>query len=166
MIPSEIQFFIDLDGVLVDFNSGVIKATGLTTEEQSPQQMWSVLARTPEFYAHLDWMSDGKKLWNALRVFNPVILTGVPWGNWAEQQKRTWCARELGESVPVITGLSRKKADLAWTWLKENGLSDRLHLLIDDRLKLKSKWEDSGGTFIFHTSSEDTFAQLKSLGIL
>ena len=166
MNPSNIQFFVDLDGVLADFNEGVIRATGTEPHNQSPKQMWPVLARTPGFYEHLEWMSDGKELWNALCIFNPVILTGVPWGNWAEQQKRIWCARELGKSVPVITGSSSHKAELACTWLEEKSCSDRMHLLIDDRLKIKEKWEASEGIFILHTSAKDSLAQLRKLAIL
>ena len=34
-----------------------------------------------------------------LTSLNPTILTGMPMGNWADGQKRTWCARELGPKV-------------------------------------------------------------------
>lgn len=164
MKPSDFQVFIDLDGVLADFNAGVTSATGLPPGEQHPHQMWPTLARTPGFYDKLDWMSDGKELWNAIQSFDPVILTGVPMGKWAEGQKRSWCARELGASVPVITGMSRKKAELACAWLEDKKRRGRIPLLVDDSLKLRENWMSSGGTFIHHTSTRESLISLKDLG--
>ena len=105
--------FVDLDGVLADFESGVRAVTGLLPHELKPGVMWRELARTPGFYEHLEWMPDGRSLWNAVAEAGPTILTGLPLGRWAEPQKRAWCARELGESVPVIACISRAKARVA-----------------------------------------------------
>ena len=45
--------------------------------------MWARLANSRGFYATLPWMPGGKELWAALRVWDPIILTGVPYGGWA-----------------------------------------------------------------------------------
>ena len=163
MSDNEYQLFLDLDGVLVDFEKGVRFHTGLSPDEQTPRQMWSVLARAKNFYVNLNWMEDGKKLWGNTKSFNPVILTGLPLGTWAEPQKREWCRRELGRDIKVICGKSRDKHLLAWDYLHENGLSHRLPLLIDDRLKTKFDWEESGGKYILHFSAERSWEELKEL---
>lgn len=160
----QFQLFVDLDGVLVDFDAGVKKITGSLPSTMHPRKMWPILANSPHFYEQLDWMEDGKTLWEVLKNHNPVILTGLPIGKWAETQKRAWCNRELGASVPVITGLSRKKAELAQEWKQEHGCANRTSLLIDDRVKIKENWGKSGGVFILHTSAEDSLKQLESLG--
>lgn len=36
---------------------------------------------------HLDWMPDGRELWDGVAHLQPTILTGLPMGNWAEPQK-------------------------------------------------------------------------------
>lgn len=158
------QLFVDLDGVLADFDAGVRRATGKEPSELHPGRMWPILARTPGFYADLSWMDDGLELWDAVKGFSPVILTGLPRGRWAEPQKRAWCARELGESVPVITCFSARKAERAGEWMEERGLEGKTPVLVDDRLKLKESWEEAGGTFILHLSAEGSLGELGRLG--
>jgi len=158
------QLFVDLDGVLADFEKGVRRITGKEPSELHPRRMWPAIAGTKGFYEHLDWMKDGKELWEAVSGFKPVILTGLPMGKWAEPQKRSWCERELGADIPVITGMSRQKAELAVSWLEEHGLSDKTPVLIDDRLKLQESWEAAGGIFILHLNTEGSLEKLRELG--
>ncbi len=162
----DFQLFIDLDGVLVDFDRGVLEAVGKVPAELQSRQMWPILAKTPNFYGRLHWLQDGRELWEAVKPCNPVILTGLPMGKWAEPQKRAWCARELGTDIPVITGLSRHKAELAAEWLDEHNLRERTPVLVDDRLKIKESWEDAGGVFILHLNTTESLSALKNLEIL
>ncbi len=164
MPVNQYQLFVDLDGVLADFDLGVRRACGREPSEMEPRRMWPVLARTPGFYARLEWMNGGRQLWNALRPFAPVILTGMPMGKWAEPQKRKWCSEKLGNHIPVLTGLSRHKPELARQWMEEHNQSGKIPLLIDDRLKQKGPWEDAGGVFILHLSTEDSLRTLRELG--
>jgi hypothetical protein len=85
-------------------------------------------------------------------------------GKWAEPQKRSWCERELGADIPVVTGMSRNKAQLALSWLEENGLSGKIPVLIDDRLKLQEPWNAAGGIFILHLNTDDSLEKLRELG--
>lgn len=146
-IVREIQLYVDLDGVLVDFNAGVKKVFGKNPSEIAPKVMWPRLARTPGFYEHLPWMGDGKELWEVLRPYKPTICTGVPVGAWAGPQKISWCRRELGEDVPVITCRSREKH------LHCQGPTS---ILVDDRRELGASWEEAGGVFIHHVDAENT----------
>lgn len=155
------RLFLDLDGVLADFDAGVIKASGLSPAELGDRRMWPLLARTPGFYEHLPWMSDARDLWDYCRPFHPTILTGVPLGKWAEPQKRAWCARELGPEVPVICCLSREKGREAAAVLEPG----EVMVLVDDRLKIQAAWEDAGGRFILHTSAATSIAALRELGL-
>ena len=45
--------------------------------------MWGRLGNARDFYATLPWMPRGRELWSALEIFGPIILTGVPYGEWA-----------------------------------------------------------------------------------
>ena len=153
------KLFVDLDGVLVDFDKGVLQVTGSYPSELSPRRMWSQLARTPGFYEHLDWMPDGRELWSAVRELEPIILTGLPMGTWAEPQKRAWCARELGPQVPVITCMSRNKAVRA----AEATPQDATPVLIDDRERLREAWQEMGGVFILHESAQSSITRLETV---
>ena len=163
---SSFAVFCDLDGVLVDFDRGVEELTGRVPSEQNPRHMWPRLANTPDFYSRLQWMPDGRELWNYLKPYRPVILTGLPLGRWAKPQKIEWCRRELGERVPVLAGWSKNKAADAQTYLESQGLDESLTpLLIDDREKTKEQWERMGGIFILHRDAETTIAELQKLGL-
>lgn len=159
-MTSRYRLFLDLDGVLVDFDAGVKKVTGKLPAELGDRRMWPVLARTPGFYEHLPWMPDGRALWNFSKPFSPMILTGLPLGKWAEPQKRAWCARELGPDVPVVCCLSRDKGKRAAELLSPG----EIMVLVDDRLKVQPYWEDAGGRFVLHTSSTASIEALKELG--
>lgn|SRR3546814_14527 len=54
-------------------------------------------------------IAEAKVLWEAIKPYNPTILTGMPRGNWAAAQKNAWCRAHLGSDVPVITCMSAKK---------------------------------------------------------
>ena len=155
-----LQLFVDLDGVLADFDKRVRELTGRHPSDLPPQVMWSRIAKTPDFYNSLDWMADGGILWEGVKPWKPTILTGLPRGSWAEGQKREWCRRHLGENIRVITCMSKEKAEKAWESTQGLGL----HVLIDDRLSLKGPWEAKGGRFIHHSSASQSLEILSSLG--
>ena len=159
-MKTNFRLFLDLDGVLADFDSGVFQATGKLPADLGDRRMWPVLARTPGFYEHLPWMPDGRDLWESSKTHRPVILTGLPLGKWAEPQKRAWCARELGPDVPVICCLSREKGRHAAEILEPG----EVMVLVDDRLKVQAAWVDAGGRFILHTCAAASIAALKDLG--
>jgi len=145
------DLYLDLDGVLADFDKRVRELTGKSPDEQPSRDMWRTISRTQhDFYNSLDFMPDGQVLWNATKDYNPTILTGLPIGNWAAPQKRTWCARMLGPDVPVITCMARDK---------HNHCSPGA-VLIDDREKARDPWVAKGGFFILHTSAASSLAQL------
>lgn len=154
------QLFLDMDGVLADFDKRAREIFGMephTFEETfGTKKFWSTLLTTEDLFNSFDPMPDAFDLWNATKHLNPTVLTGVPRGDWAAPQKRTWIARHLGEHVPVITCFARQKA---------------LHckpgdVLVDDRPKFKDLWEKAGGTFVVHTSAAKSLDELKVLGII
>jgi hypothetical protein len=163
------KVFCDLDGVLADFDAGVLKLFKKKPAEVSPKVLWPRLASTPGFYADLPWMPNGKQLWAAIAPLNPVILTGLPRGKWAEPQKREWCARELGAEVEVICCASKDKhkhcPPVDDGSVNGDGVLRSSAVLIDDREAAREPWEAAGGRFVLFTSTEDAISQLKALGL-
>ena len=114
-----------------------------------------------DFYNTLDWMPDGKWLWNYVGPKGAVVLTGRPMGNWAEPQKREWCKRELGlGNDRVLVGLARDKPKMAAEFLGRPLDGD---ILIDDRPMHQAGWEQAGGVWITHTSAASSIKQLKEI---
>jgi len=135
--------YCDLDGVLADFEAGVVRRMGKHPDELKSGVMWGILRKTPGFYENLEWTNEGRELWDAIKKYNPIILTGCPNGNWAEDQKRKWCARELGPDVRVITCATKDKPIYC-----VNG-----SILIDDRDKIRREWIKKGGKFILYKTT-------------
>ena len=94
--PIGYKIFCDLDGVLVDFELGIQKLMNCPSSQAVKGTMWKKVARAHAFYEHLNWMPDGKRLWNAIRPLKPDILTGVPYPKKSRVEKYNWCLRELG----------------------------------------------------------------------
>ncbi len=147
--------YLDLDGVLADFDRGVKAVTGRWPHEQDARSMWPAAAKHDDFFGSLEMMEDGPDLWAFCAALDPVILTGLPRGQWAEPQKRRWVATHLGDEIEVITCMSKDKP----RW------SDTGNILVDDRERYRTPWEERGGTFIHHTSAAETIAALKQLGL-
>jgi hypothetical protein len=100
-------------------------------------------------------MPDAMELYAAVRHKNPIILTGMPRGNWAEPQKRRWAERHF-PGVPVITTMAALKHEH-----RQGG-----DVLVDDRENHRHLWEQEGGVFIHHKDAKTSIAELRRLGYL
>jgi hypothetical protein len=150
------QLYLDCDGVLADFDTGAKAILGLHPRDFEARhglgQFWKRLAGARDFYATLPPLPDAHVLFEAVRPLNPIILTGLPQGRWAEPQKVRWAAEHF-PGAPIICCLARDKA-------KHARAGD---ILIDDTLKYRHLWEEADGLFIHHTSAEESLAALKAL---
>ena len=73
----QFKLFVDLDGVLVDFDGGVKRIFNGQSPEKIPVGvMWAGIGNQDAFYEDLSWTSDGKELWNAVKDLRPNILMG------------------------------------------------------------------------------------------
>jgi len=133
--------FCDLDGVLADFEQGVINKFKKRPDEINQSLMWGVINKSNSFFENLPWMPKGKELWEQIKKYDPIILTGVPQGSkTASEQKRRWCARELGADVHVITCATKDKANYCV----------RDSVLIDDRTDNINNWKGQFGKFVLY----------------
>ncbi|GMH64616.1 hypothetical protein TL16_g04005 [Triparma laevis f. inornata] len=175
---SQYVIFCDLDGTLVDFDAGRRKFGIFDSNNSS--NMWDAINNAPNFFASLDFLPDGKQLWDHIAPFSPNILTGVPQGGWAAKQKQAWCRTHLDmmeQSIHPWVDLSVDKDDprqsqaingnmilTCWSRFKHL-LSGPGCVLIDDRSDLRTEWERAGGIFIHHVNAETTISHLKALNI-
>ena len=130
------HLFLDLDGVLADFDAGARKVLGMSSGDfearHGKREFWRRLARDKDFYGSLPLMPDAMLLFEAVKHLEPTILTGLPLGNWAAPQKVRWAVEHF-PGTKIITTMAR------------------------------DKWEDAGGTFIHHKNARDSLRQLAKI---
>ncbi|MBO9519027.1 MAG: hypothetical protein J7493_13255 [Porphyrobacter sp.] len=149
------QLYLDCDGVLADFDKGATAILGLPPRTfealHGLGRFWQKLARAPDFYFGLPLMDDAMELFEAVRHLDPVILTGLPEGNWAADQKVRWAAKYF-PGTRIITTMARDKRDHA----KEGDV------LVDDQVRHRGRWEEMGGIFIRHRSAAESILALQT----
>lgn len=91
------------------------------------------------------------ELYEAVRHVKPIILTGLPRGNWAEPQKRRWAARYF-PGVEVITTSAALKREHCRPG----------DALVDDLEKYRYLWEQAGGVFIHHRNAQRSIERLRN----
>ena len=151
--------FLDCDGVLADFDAGAARILGMHPRAFKRRfglkRLWARLASEPDFFNTLDLLPDAMELFEAVRSKNPIILTGLPRGAWAEPQKRRWAARHF-PGVEVITTSAALKREHCHSG----------DALVDDRDAYRHLWEEAGGIFIHHQSAAASTAHLHEQGFL
>lgn len=152
------RIFLDMDGVLADFDAGYEKRFGVRPDKASDNVDWQLVRSTPNFYRDLPPMPDCYDLLLGLsklgiRLTSLTILTGVP-ANVPEAlaNKRAWVEDHI-PPIPIIGCRSKEKC---------------LHgqagdVLIDDWDRYKGLWEGMGGHWITHTSAASSLQQLREL---
>lgn len=149
------KVFCDLDGVLADFERGVIDLTGRNVESQTSSKMWDRIFSCPNFFYTLKPTQYCEYLWNTICKISeqiPTILTGVPQGKKQyPTEKLSWCKKYLDDSIENI--ITCKSADK----YKYSNIS---HILIDDNYLNGVKWIQYGGIFIHHVTPQRTIYEL------
>lgn len=150
------QLYLDCDGVLADFERAATELFGAPPREFEKRhglpEFWKRLSRHPDFYGSLPLIPDAMALFEAVRHLRPVILTGLPRGDWAAPQKVRWAAQHF-PGTKIITCLAAHKSRHA-----RDG-----DILVDDMPKYRQLWEKAGGTFVHHRNAKTTIAELRRL---
>lgn len=139
------QLYLDLDGVMADFDGAFPAVFGVSHIDMPKKEMWRYIATKPRFFADLPPMPGAMEAWAFwLRWYNPIVLTSAGESHYDEiaPQKRDWVERFLGPDVPVI--------------VVRDGIDKPLHMasagdiLIDDWSKNTNAWNEHGGRAVKH----------------
>jgi hypothetical protein len=155
---TQYTIYCDMDGVLVDFDRGYQELTGMTTQQADAMggdTFWEPLTKAgAKWWITLNWMPDGKQLWNYIKKYTPILLSAPSKQESSRLGKRVWVKRELPDVKLILRPASQKQQYASPT-----------SILIDDRQKNIDQWEAAGGIGILHTSAANTIEQLKQLGL-
>jgi hypothetical protein len=159
------KIYCDMDGVLVDFDRGYKELTGKEThhvDAQGKNEFWGLFRQSLEnkkiqekdYWANLQWMPDGKELWDHIKQYNPTLLSAPsrdPQSRWG---KRIWVKKNIPNTPLILAAAEAKK-----NYARKNSI------LIDDRVSNVNDWNSSGGIGILHTSTATTLDKLSKYGL-
>lgn len=152
------QLYLDLDGVLADFDRGHEIAFGYRPDRKLKNHKWELIRSSPTFFQSLPPMGDMQYLWNFAinSICRPIIITGAALNmGTAYAQKHKWVRKHLGKDVPLIVVPSTEKAHFARPG----------DILVDDWPKYRAMWEAKGAHWVLHTDAESSINQLRELGL-
>ncbi len=149
--------YLDLDGVMADFDAHFPAQFGLDHKSMADDAMWETINRHPTYFRDMPVCRGAKEFFDSVAWADPIILTACPRTNYPEvaKQKREWVREHLSTTcliLPVMGGRNKP--------LFMRGPGD---ILIDDFQKNIDAWEQSGGQGILHTDFETTSLILDEL---
>jgi len=147
------RLFIDLDGVLTDFDlqfnrwfGASVEVARYSSDSATRHTIDRHLTGAPAaFWADMPWMPDAEAAWAEIASRDPLILSKPHFAAACIAGKRTWVARNLGSHVPLF--LAADKAEYGTV----------RDLLIDDTPENSRRWP---GKFILHRSWSQTLEAL------
>ena len=101
--------YVDMDGVLTDFERRFEQFAGVTPDEfmsqktiefgkdKADEQFWDLIDEQigVRFWAGMPWMPEGEKLWKYIKPFKPTILTSPSRKESSKIGKGVWIKRNM-----------------------------------------------------------------------
>lgn len=150
--------YLDLDGVLVNFNKGYYQLTGTMPEDAYKKNRKSAsnafLDVGPKFWLGLEWTSGGPEIWaEAMHMFDNVYILSsmgtidLNRGKVVETGKKDWIKKFIPgfplERVLVVAGRHLKQ-----------GYARPNSILVDDMEETIQQWNAKGGIGIHHDDKQ------------
>jgi predicted nucleotidyltransferase len=160
MVQSKYKIYVDMDGVLTDWEKQFERLFGVPVEtyeaEHGKEKRYELVHKnSPNFYATMPWMNDGKILYNFIKEFPTEILSH---GTDPEciQGKEKWLSNH---NITLKQNLVPEREDKAKFATPDS-------ILIDDREDNVNEFIQAGGIGILHKNATDTINKLKeTLGV-
>jgi len=157
MINSKYKIYIDMDGVIADWEKQFKTYSGLPVDTYiashgKQNQYQFVKKNSPGFYANMDWMDDGKLLYDFLKDL-PIEILSHATDEKAADGKIMWLKNH---DIKAKTNLVKHREDKA-------KFASPTAILIDDRPETIEEFNKAGGIGLLHTNAIDTINKLKYL---
>jgi 5'-nucleotidase len=137
------RLYIDLDGVLADFD-GHFEPTFGFDHRGRDEEMWEAIKAHGSYFRSLPPCPGAIEFFESVRKLDPHILTACPVSDYhnVAQQKIAWVREHLGAGVTVLPSPGGRAKPL---FMRSVG-----DCLIDDFEKNCRAWTEAGGYAIRH----------------
>ena len=144
------NIYLDLDGVMADYEGYFLKIFGFKHNSVSDTVMWELINNHDQYFFNLDPLEGALDFFDYIKNLNPIVLTACPKTNYktAAIQKRLWVHKHLGKNIWVLPVLGGKNKAL---FMHQPG-----DILIDDFDPNIKSWNANGGTGILHRNFKET----------
>jgi len=171
------QIYCDMDGVLTDFERRFVEmlrqegpkyySKEVINQVTRPkhfealegqEEFWNFIDNHIglEFWSGMEWMPNGRELWNFIQPYGPKLLTSPSRDNTSRLGKRLWVKENLVPAPEVLFRFGDAKSDFA----NENAI------LIDDKPSNLVAFASKGGIALEVKDGEiqSVINKLKQLG--
>lgn len=138
------NIYLDLDGVMADFDAHFPAMFGVNHREMLDDDMWAKINAHPSYFRDMPVCEGAKEFFARIAWLNPIILTACPKSNYPHvaRQKREWVREHLSPDCHILPVMGGRNKCL---FMHAEG-----DILIDDFRKNIAAWEDEGGVGILH----------------
>jgi len=163
---SAYTIYLDMDGVIADFDQRFMDVSGMTPNEYKDKhglkKFWNLIDKENKvkFWVGIPLMPGAKELVDYISQYDYEILTAPSVRKQSKIGKTVWLRKIHPDLFPNTPKINFKPAKEKHQVKQSLTKSD---ILIDDKVSTIDTWNLSGGTGILHTSTPNTINQLKKL---
>ena len=165
---SEYKIYLDMDGVLANFNQRFRDLSGMEPKEfenkYGKKAFWNLIDEEHKikFWVGIKPMDGASALVDAVKDYNYELLTSPSAKKQSYLGKILWVRNHTGDVFPSKPRINFKKAKEKHQIKSKLSQTD---ILIDDREDTIGRWNAAGGTGIVYKSIGQTLNDLKKLGL-
>lgn len=147
------MIYVDMDGVVADFDSAIVKLFGEEGLDRNADKFWKQTCVESEVFRHMDEIREGivmvlSLIENGFKVCFMTSTGGMPHHLDIAKQKLDWLKSHHLGSLPIAFCMNTEGKGL----FAQSG-----SVLIDDRQKVVDAWDRNGGKGILFTKEAAPF---------
>jgi len=165
---SEYKVYLDMDGVLADFDQRFRDISGMEPREfenkYGRKAFWNLIDEENKikFWVGIPVMDGAAALVNAVKDYDYELLTSPSAKKQSYLGKILWVKNHTGDVFPSKPRINFKRAKEKHEVKPQLSQTD---ILIDDREDTIGRWNAAGGTGIVYKSIGQVLSDLKKLGL-
>lgn len=150
------RLYLDLDGVMADFDAHFPAVFGLDHRGMADDAMWGTINAHPSYFRDMPLCPGAAEFFLEIMHLSPIILTACPRTNYQHvaRQKRSWVREHLSSTITILPVMGGRNKPLFM-----HAVGD---ILIDDFERNTDAWFEAGGVSILHRSFPATMQALKA----